>query len=362
MSVSAFGRYGFGYFIAFAMLAGCGGVPQSQFGPAGSFQQQSGAQSRLGLMLDVPPATTSAMQGSAMGAHPNHRRSWMDPDAKGKDLLYVTNPGANEILVYSYPQVRLVGKLTGFYYSVPDGVCADKNGDVWIVLNNSQEIVEYKHGGTTQIATLSDPGYYPTICSVDPTTGNLAVANKETIGSAPQQGNVAIYAHAKGTPTLYKDSKLFQVWFCGYDDKGNLYVDGTQGYSVTFGFAELPKGKKQFKNIALKGGTIYFPGKIVWNGKDVVVGDQSYHNKYPYTSGIYQTTGAGGKIVGTTPLTGSSDVAGFWIEGSTVIAPDIGLENVSLYKYPAGGKSTKLLPGCKGTSCQPYDAAISLAK
>ncbi len=235
-------------------------------------------------------------------------------------------------------------------------MCTDKKGDVWIVANAGQEIVEYQHGGTTPIATLSDPGYYPTICSVDPITGNLAVANKETNGSSPQQGNVAIYAQAKGTPTLYNDSELFQVWFCGYDDKGNLYIDGTKGYSVTFGFAELPRGKKQITNIALKGGTIYFPGKILWDGKYVAVGDQSYLNKYPYTSGVYETTGAGGKIVGSTPFTGSSDVAGFAIEGHTVIAPDIGLENISSYKYPAGGKPVKLLPGCKGTSCQAYDA------
>ena len=182
------------------------------------------------------------------------------------------------------------------------------------------------------------------------------------IASSPQQGNVAIYAHAKGTPTLYKDSELFQVWFCGYDDKGNLYVDGTQGYSVDFGFAELPKGKKKITNIALKGGTIYFPGKILWSGKYVVVGDQSYQNKYPETSGIYQTTGAGAKIVGTTPLTGSSDVAGFWIARENRHRTRLGLEDISLYKYPAGGKPTKILPGCKGQLCNPYDAAISLAK
>ncbi len=345
MRASGFGRYALGLCAAVAMLAACGG-PQSRLAPSGPFQQGS---------------TQSRVQGTAIAAHSNDGRSWMDPDAKTKDLLYVTNPGLNEVLVYSYPQSKLVGTLTQFYF-VPDGVCTDKKGDVWIVNNNAQEIVEYKHGGTTQIASLSDPGYYPTICSVDPTTGNLAVANKETIGSSTQQGNVAVYSHAKGTPTLYEDSQLFQVWFCGYDDKGNLYVDGTKGYSVTFGFAELAKGSKKLSNIALKGGTIYFPGKILWDGKHVIVGDQSFQNKYPYTSGIYQTTGGGGKIVGTTPLTGSSDVAGFWIEGSTVIAPDLGLADISLYKYPAGGKATMVLPGCKGGACQPYDAAISLAK
>jgi hypothetical protein len=287
----------------------------------------------------------------------------MAPEAKTKDLLYITNPGSNDVLVYSYPQYKLVGTLTGLYYNFfADGVCAEKKGNVWIVGNAAGELIEYAHGGTTAIASLSDPGYYPTICSVDPITGNLAVANKQSNNNSnPQPGNVAIYAHAKGTPTLYKDSALFQVWFCGYDDKGNLYIDGTKGYSVNFGFAELPKGKAKITNIALKGGTIYFPGKILWDGKHVVVGDQTYQNKYPYTSGIYQTTGAGGKIVGTTALTGSSDVAGFWLEGSTVIAPDLGLLDVNLYKYPAGGKSTMILPGCSGRSCQPYDAAISVA-
>jgi len=328
------------------MLSGCVGAPQSQLAPSGPFRQS--------------PSTTSAVQSSEIVLQPNHGRSWMDPDAKSQDLLYITNGGYNGVLVYSYPQYKLVGTLTGFFF--PDGVCTDKKGDVWIVNNTAEEIVEYKHGGTTQIAALSDPGYYPTICSVDPTTGNLAVANKETLGSSPQQGNLAVYARAKGTPTLYSDSKLFEVWFCGYDEKGNLYVDGTKELSADFGFAELPKGTKKLTNITLKGGTIYFPGKILWNGKCVVVGDQSYQNKYRYTSGIYQTTGAGGKIVGTTPLTGSSDVAGFWIAGKTIIAPDIGLENIGLYKYPAGGKATKTLPGCKGQLCQPYDAAISLAK
>jgi hypothetical protein len=355
VSISSSVRYALGYCLALAMLAGCGGVAQSQLAPQAHFEQQNGSR--------LPASTTSAMQGNAMVVKPNHIRSWMDPDAKSKDLLYVTNPGGNEVLVYSYPQYKLVGTLGGLYYNFfADGVCSDKQGNVWIVGNAGQELIEYAHGGTTPIATLSDPGYYPTACSVDPVTGNLAVANKETVNSTPQQGNVAVYTHATGTPTLYTDSQLFQVWFCGYDNKGNLYIDGTKGYSVTFGFAELPKGKKQLTNITLKGGTIYFPGKILWDGKYVAVGDQSYQNKYPTTSGIYQTTGSGGKIVSTTPLTGSLDVAGFWIAGKSVIAPDIFLENINTYKYPAGGKPAKQLPGCTGRSCQPYDAAISSAK
>jgi hypothetical protein len=287
----------------------------------------------------------------------------MAPGAAKGDLLYISSYANGEVLVYSYPQGKLVGTLTGFYG--PDGICVDKRGDIWIVNNNAAGVVgvvEYKHGGTSPIATLVDPGYFPVNCSIDPTTGNLALSNLETYYPY-KQGNAAIYAHAQGMPKLYRDSKLFQVYFSGYDNKGDLYVDGTPSPSFGFQFAELPKGNKTFTNITLKGGTIYFPGKVLWDGKYVTVGDQTYQNKSPETSGIYQTTGSGGKIVGTTPLKGSSDVVGFWIQGNTVIAPDIGLLDVRFYRYPAGGKSTKVLPHCEGTpGCDAYGAAVSLAK
>lgn len=127
-----------------------------------------------------------------------------------------------------------------------------------------------------------------------------------------------------------------------------------------FQFAELPKGKKTLTNITLKGATINLPGTIQWDGKYVAVGDQEYEGKYPHTSAIYQTTGAGGKIVGVTPLTGSGDVEEYWIDGKTVAGPDVFLNDVGFYKYPAGGKPAKTLKndGFGG----PHGGAISLAK
>ena len=43
------------------------------------------------------------------------------------------------------------------------------------------------------------------------------------------------------------------VYFCGYDDKGDLFVDGRGSDGFQFRFAELPKGKETFVNILLKG-------------------------------------------------------------------------------------------------------------
>ncbi|MGC1379512.1 MAG: hypothetical protein WA814_00660 [Candidatus Baltobacteraceae bacterium] len=287
----------------------------------------------------------------------------MAPGAKTNDLLYISNYDADTVAVYSYPQDKLVGTLTGFHE--PDGICADKQGDVWIVNNeesqSSEDVVEYKHGGEKPIATVYDPGEIPVSCSVDPMTGNLAVTNISTYSSGP--GSVAIYAHAKGSAVLYPVTKMLEVYFCGFDDKGNLFVDGVGSHG--FLFAELPKGQKTFTSITLKGGTIIYPGDVQWDGKHVAVGDQEYQlvgSPREYDSAIYQTTGAGGKIVGTTVLAGSHDVVGFWIAGNVVIGGDRSPygysvpDDVEFYKYPAGGKPTKTLN--KGFD-QPFGVAIS---
>lgn len=258
MSISRFARCA----IALAALAGCGGGSQSQLAPPASFQGLADAD------------MSGAAHAGLVAMRPDAGRSWMARGTAATDLLYISNYANNTVAVYSYPQDKLVGKLTGFHE--PDGICADKKGGVWIVNNqesqSSEDAVEYKHGGTKPIATVYDPAEIPVSCSVDPTTGNLAVTNISTYSSGP--GSVALYTHAKGTAALYAVPKMVEVYFCGYDPKGNLFVDGvgTDG----FHFAELPKGKKTFTNITLKGGTVLYPGDVQWDGKYVAVGDQEY--------------------------------------------------------------------------------------
>jgi hypothetical protein len=345
--VSAFGSDALCFCAAIALLAGCGG------------SQQAGSPSPLGQLRKglVDARLSDAAQTSMVAALPDRGPSWMSPDAASKDLLYVSNFVLEDVHVFSYPSLKFVGKLTGF--RSPDGICTNKAGDVFIVNYQGGDIVVYKHGGTKPIATLQESAGEPVNCSVDPTTGNLAVAIVRTYFGA--SGSVAIFAHAKGTPTVYYDPKITNVYFVGYDDKGNLFLDGATPPSVGFVFAELPEGKKTISNIALKGGSIDYPGKVFWDGKYVAVGDQQY-NGILDTSGIYQTTGAGGKIVGTTPLDESGDIVDLWIYKNTVIAPGFqdGLENdVLFYKYPEGGKPTAILKGY-GIS-QPIGAAISAA-
>ncbi len=362
MKFSDFFRYALGFCAAAAVLAACGGGYQAPLAPSGPFQQGS-AQARFGQLGGGVVNTAGGLPSAGivpLRYRPNPGRSWMSPDAaKTKDLLYVSNIDSGTVNVYSYPDEKQVGMIKG-NYDGPDGICVDKKNDIWVVNNSNASLVEYKHGGKTPIAMLYGI-LFPIGCSVDPTTGNLAVTNYG-YGSAGG-GSVSIFAHAKGTPKVYTDSKIAHFNFCGYDPKGNLYADGTDAGETEFFFAELPKGKKNLKNITLKGGFIGYPGMVQWDGKYVAVGDQMPSGTY--TDAIYQTTGAGGKIVHETPLDGGEgeEIIGFWIQGSTVIGPnarepqnksDYG--SVGFYKYPAGGRPTKTLK--KGFGA-PQGSAIS---
>jgi hypothetical protein len=133
-------------------------------------------------------------------------KSWMKPNLGRQALMYVSNSNNGTVSVYAYnggQSPSLVGTLTGFEY--PATVCSDKNGNVYIGDFDTWTIYEYAHGGTTPIKTLDNNLSDATGCSVDPTTGNLAVVNYSS-GIGNKNGNVAIYTNATGEPTYYQDA------------------------------------------------------------------------------------------------------------------------------------------------------------
>lgn len=338
---------------AVTLLAACNNAAsQLEFAPSGATQQNA-----VKSILHAQPLRSSlATTSGAITAHPDHSRSWMDPDAKKDDLFYISDNGTDDVYIYAYEPGRgktLVGTLTGF--SSPKGICVDKAGNVFITNQvplrvGPSTVVEYAHGGTHPIATLIDSAYYPYGCSVDPVTGNLAVTNASTSYSYGP-GDVAIYPNAKGAPINYLDSDFDQYFFCGYDNKGNLFVDGLSSGSASE-FAKLPKGSKTLKSITLNQ-TVQLPGGVQWDGKYVAIGDQIAATIYQFN-----VSGSVGTKVGITPLNGGNYVRQFWIYGRKVIGPDNQGANVKFWNYPGGGTATKSINNFK----YPIAATVSPAK
>jgi hypothetical protein len=315
--------------------------------PSATVQDAAGRSYSAQPAADFRPLTAAHVH-----ERPNPADSWMTPDAATQDLLYVTD--VKTATVYSYPHGKLEGKLKGFYQAT--GMCVDKTGDVFIVDLALGRIFEYAHGGTKRLATLVSPTRDPSGCSIDPTTGNLAVGSLG-FGS---NGSVAIFKNARGQATTYQSSSIYQFYFCGYDDKGNLFADGLiePGGTGDTAFAELPKGGHALKTVTLDH-YIGWPGGVQWDGKYVAVGDQA-------TPAVYQfaVKRRHGNMVGTAHMDGADNVKQFWIQDQTLIAPNTisgqgGLGSKAiLYNYPAGGKAIKKI--AKGV-IDAQGAVVSLA-
>lgn len=276
--------------------------------------------------------------------------SWMAREAKSQDLLYVSDLGTGHVNVYSYPGGRLKGVLKGF--SAVHYECVDAAGNVFIANGSANELLEYAHGGTAPIKTYHEPGFTHG-CSIDPTTGNLAVLH-DPASYGP--GGISIYRHARGKPLEYTTPNVFRVYFIGYDGQGNLFVDGTDMH-VAFEIAELPAGSQTFEAVTLNQ-SIVLPGAIQWDGQHLAVGDQvSIYGP----SKIYEfsMSGSTGTLVGTTPLSNSCDVLQFWIQGHRVIAGNVCATHVLYFSYPSGGSSTKTI---SRKLKEPVGVTVSLAR
>ncbi len=136
--MKTFARYALSISAAAASFAGCAASSQSSFDP---------------------PSTT---QGSiAMGAY-------------ARNLLYVAAAGS--VQVFTYPRGRPIGSL-GVFDSY---LCSDRFGNVFVTgAEGISYVWVFPHGSGQPVATLYNP-QSPGGCSVDKSSGNVAVADPDS--------------------------------------------------------------------------------------------------------------------------------------------------------------------------------------
>ncbi|HEY1884084.1 MAG TPA: hypothetical protein VGG51_13695 [Candidatus Cybelea sp.] len=287
--------------------------------------------------------------------------SWMNSAASSGDLLYVSDSD-NEVTVYTYKSQQLVGVLTGF--TQPMGGCADSRGNVYISDYAAQTLVEYAHGKGKPVRSLSDAPDSPYGCAVDPTTGNLAVANDDGM----HEGNIAIWTNASGEPVRYTDPTLGAFRSCAYDPHGNLLVtNGIQGYPYDSDFAWLPSGGTKLVDLSIprSGTTSDWSGVygVAWDGKDFAISDNAVYRVALLHGQAY--------YVGATPLQypeeGRPDgpytlyfPGGRGQATQAFVGADVGISGaVLMWEYPAGGQvSGEITHGID----YPYAITISYQK
>jgi hypothetical protein len=279
--------------------------------------------------LPVAPTLPAALSDRGL--------SWMSPDAvRVKSLLYVSDSRSYDVYVYSFPDLKLKGKLTGF--DRPEGECSDARGDVWITDTQTKEIVRYRHGGRTIEATLRDPLGYPVGCAIDPKTGDLAVTDLFTFSGS---GDVLIYKKATGTPRPYTNPAQYYYYFASYDDKGDLYASG-MSQTDTYRLSVLAPRGRSMVSLPIKGPRIFVPGTVQWIGSSLLLGDQRCRRAK--TSCLYEAAvlSKSARITRRVPLTGSCDVAQVAFSKGRFAGGDDwrcgpGHSSTDVWPYPRGG-------------------------
>jgi hypothetical protein len=324
-------------------IVGCSATPsQTAINPSGDarFAQGTPAQQRArGILPAFPivPVPATMTRG----------RSWMSPDAKKASLLYVADEAAGVVDVFSYPQGKPQGTLSGF--NAPSAVCSNKAGDVYIANGGATSVDVYAHGGTSPLRVLKLPGYPELSCSVDPTSGDFAIG----VVLSVDESEIAVFKGGKGMLKTYMPGNQGGLPGCAYDPKGNLYCDAYPFSEDEYLLFELPKNKSALTRISVTGAYGLEAGPMQWDGQALAFGSGA-------TSTIYQIglTKAGGSITGSTVLNGAGNVSQFWIDGKRLIAPTYGGTDgpvVGYFKYPVGGSATKTITGFS----EPDGVAVS---
>jgi hypothetical protein len=243
------------------------------------------------------------------------------PDTHKKRIVYETNFYDSVIDGYKLPGLKAVSDPTGD--SEPQGMCTGAKGTFWVANSGGDDVLEYDYDGTSIVKTLSESAGEPAGCSVDPTTGNVAMSVLFT-------DEVEIWTGGTGSPTTSIDG-LLETYFVGYDGSGDLFANGFNS-SFAVAMVELKKGSTTWT--PLTGVSIGFPGGMQWDGTYITVEDQTLNaNKIDQ----YSCSGTSCTLAGSVSLAGSEDCDSPWIKGAVVACGDIGDDEVKLYHYPAGG-------------------------
>lgn len=288
----------------------------------------------LAVLAGCADAQVSRVPGvtsldAARSAAATNKSAWMSPAAKKQNLVYVSDLNGNDVLVYSYKTGLQVGQLTGFLE--PAGQCVDAKGDVWITDSGDFQVVEYAHGGSAPLKTLATDGN-GVGCSIDPVTGNLAVAN--SFSSVNGTGDIQIFKGASGVPTDYADKGECDAIFPpGYDNKGNLYFIAL---SSSYKLCELAAGASAIEPVTFSE-TIDAGGSVMWDGRHITVSAPNVNGTQK--TAIYQAKRNGArslKVVGTTMVADSCNGADALVQQPFIVGTKNTPVNVERGKVVVG--------------------------
>ena len=241
-----------------------------------------------------------------------------------KGSIWVSDVGTNTL--YKCTPKKCTSEYSGF--EEPQGLAADRKGHVYVADTANLRIVVLNGDGSLY-ETLSDPNERPAGVAVAP-NGTVGVTNICSLSCAG--GNVVLYAPGATSPTCTATGLLYRFYFGGFDENGDLFVDGEDA-SGNAHVGEVVAGTCAVIDTGISPAPS-FPGGIQVGNADGLlnVGDQ-------VSSTIAQYKLPGLSLVKTVRLSGASDPVTFaFSKGDADLwVGDAGAGEANEFAFPAGG-------------------------
>jgi hypothetical protein len=329
--------------VALTILAGCGGSSQMAPTPPGLASSAGAESAQMQVVRDPRINSILALHYDPVSGDLVKAHSFVNPDAVGKPLIFASNSlgSAHHSVVDIYLQKgknKMVGQITGLYG--PRGMATDKADNVYIESEGDSKVFVYAppYSGAP-VLTLDDSGWFPYDVAVSP-QGVVGVANLCNAPSCGSNGSVTFYAkHSTNICATVTNSNFYSVQDVGFDNKGNLYVDGFISYpSIPF-VGEIKGGCHATKITFLKTtNSISSPSGIKVDKADrIAILDVGNKALYSYDPPKKSSLGS---PISTIQLSGFNTLYAFAFEASGrdvyVGAADSSGYRVAEYSYPAG--------------------------